>query len=295
MKNHSNIHNTSHIEGDIQIDESSLIGPNCFLKGNISIGANSKIKGGVTFIGDIDIAQNSIIEPGVSIASQNINSEEKEKKIIIGSNSFVGAGSVLHPGIVIGDHTRVDAGSVLMRNIPSYAIVRGSPSAIAGYMKDISYKEPKPQLISESHKEEDLYLCKVQGVTIHNFIRIKDIRGDLIVGEFNKNIPFLPKRYFIVLDVPSSETRGEHAHKSCHQFLICTSGRVSVIVDDGKLREEIVLDRPNMGLFIPAGIWGVQYKYSSEATLLVFASDYYDTEDYIRDYDEFISFRKELE
>ena len=126
---------------------------------------------------------------------------------------------------------------------------------------------------------------------MHRYARIRDLRGDLSIGEFERNVPFQPKRYFIVYDVPSTETRGEHAHIKCHQFLICVAGTVSVVVDDGTRREEVLLDRPNIGLLIPAGVWGIQYKYSANGVLLVFASEYYDANDYIRNYDDFLKFR----
>jgi hypothetical protein len=116
---------------------------------------------------------------------------------------------------------------------------------------------------------------------------IIDSRGNLTVAEFGKLIPFETKRFFMVYQVPLVETRGEHAHLKCHQFLIAARGRISVIADDGFTRQEFILDRPNLGLHLPPLTWGVQHNYSPDACLLVFASDYYDSEDYIRDYLEF--------
>ena len=118
---------------------------------------------------------------------------------------------------------------------------------------------------------------------------IIDQRGNLTAGEFGKSIPFEVKRYFIVYQVPLIEVRGEHAHRECHQFLVCARGRISVIADNGSTREEFVLDRPDIGLHLPPMTWGVQYKYSPDAVLLVFASQYYDADDYIRDYQEFLA------
>ena len=116
-----------------------------------------------------------------------------------------------------------------------------------------------------------------------------DLRGTLAAGEFPTQIPFLPKRYFLVFDVPGKQVRGEHAHRTCEQFLVCVRGSLSVVVDDGSRMEEIRLDRPDLGIFIPPLTWAVQYKYSSDALLLVLASNTYDPADYIRDYDEFLS------
>jgi hypothetical protein len=91
-----------------------------------------------------------------------------------------------------------------------------------------------------------------------------------------------------VFDVPSRETRGEHAHRACHQFLLCAKGSCAVVADDGVRRQEFLLDRPDLGLHLPPMIWGIQYKYTPDAVLLVFASELYDAADYIRDYDQFL-------
>jgi UDP-2-acetamido-3-amino-2,3-dideoxy-glucuronate N-acetyltransferase len=116
---------------------------------------------------------------------------------------------------------------------------------------------------------------------------VVDIRGSLTVGECERSIPFPVKRYFMVFNVPSTETRGEHAHRECHQFLICVRGSCAVVADDGTRRQEFLLDRPDVAVHMPPMVWGVQYKYSPDAVLLVFASHYYDSADYIRDYVEF--------
>jgi dTDP-4-dehydrorhamnose 3,5-epimerase-like enzyme len=117
---------------------------------------------------------------------------------------------------------------------------------------------------------------------------VTDARGNLTVGEFGKHIPFDPKRYFLVYQVPLVEMRGEHAHRECHQFLVCVRGRISVVGDDGRRREEFVLDRPNLGFYMPPMTWGGQFNYSPDAALLVFASHHYDADDYIRDHAEFL-------
>lgn len=119
--------------------------------------------------------------------------------------------------------------------------------------------------------------------------KVIDVRGNLTVGEFDRHIPFLPKRYFMVYQVPLVESRGEHAHRECHQFLVCARGRMTVAGDDGIQRQEFVLDRPDVGFYMPPMTWGTQYSYSPDAVLLVFASHYYDAADYIRDYDEFVT------
>lgn len=133
---------------------------------------------------------------------------------------------------------------------------------------------------------------KVAGVALHHFPQHSDARGDLTVGNFGNQIPFDVKRYFLVYNVPSTESRGAHAHKLCHQFLICVKGSISVIADNALVSEEFKLDRPNMGLYLPPMIWGVQYNYTADAVLLVYASHLYSSDDYVRSYEEFLKMRK---
>jgi hypothetical protein len=117
--------------------------------------------------------------------------------------------------------------------------------------------------------------------------KIIDPRGNLTVGEFQKEIPFDVKRYFLIYQVPLVDVRGEHAHRECHQFLICVRGHVRVMGDDGVNRREYVLDSPDKGFYMPPMTWGAQFDYSPDAALLVFASHHYDPADYIRGYEEF--------
>jgi dTDP-4-dehydrorhamnose 3,5-epimerase-like enzyme len=135
----------------------------------------------------------------------------------------------------------------------------------------------------------DVTSSEVPGVQLRVMPSFTDIRGALSVGEFSKDLPFQPKRYFLVFDVPTQETRGEHAHRRCHQFLVCVKGSVQVLADDGHIRQEFTLGSPSLGIHLPPMIWGTQYRYSADAVLLVFASEEYDADEYIRSYDEFLT------
>lgn len=105
-------------------------------------------------------------------------------------------------------------------------------------------------------------------------------------------MPFEPKRFFVVYDVPSKEIRGEHAHYNLNEFLVCLRGSCAVALDDGEVREEVLLDSPTIGLHVPPKVWRTHYKYTADAILLVLASDVYQADDYIRGYEEFINFVK---
>ena len=114
------------------------------------------------------------------------------------------------------------------------------------------------------------------------------MRGALSVGEVGSHLPFVPQRYFVVFDVPSREVRGEHAHRKLEQFLVCVKGECWLAVDDGRHREEIHLTSPGVGVHVGPMVWASQFKFSRDAVLLVLASDKYDADDYIREYDEFL-------
>ena len=130
----------------------------------------------------------------------------------------------------------------------------------------------------------------VSGVKLHRMPRFHDMRGYVTAGEVQTHIPFPIQRYFLVYGVPSQEIRGEHAHKTLHQFLICVHGSCHVVADDGRMRCEFQLDDPSVGIYIPPRVWCVQYKHSADAVLLVLASEPYDASDYIREYSEFLAF-----
>jgi len=108
-----------------------------------------------------------------------------------------------------------------------------------------------------------------------------------------KNIPFDTQRIFYIYNIPQGEQRGMHAHKLCHEVLIAIKGRFDVELDDGTNKKTISLDSPEYGLHIPPGIWAVERNYSSDTICLVFASDSYDTENYINSYSEFIKYRQD--
>lgn len=116
--------------------------------------------------------------------------------------------------------------------------------------------------------------------------------GNLTWVERNKNVPFDIQRVFYLYDIPGGEARGAHAHRQCHQFLIAASGAFEVVLDDGVNKRTVMLNRPFCGLHIPPGVWAAEQGFSSGSVCLVLASETYDESDYIRDYNDFIQYRK---
>lgn len=120
--------------------------------------------------------------------------------------------------------------------------------------------------------------------------KIIDRRGNLTVAESMKNVPFSIKRTYWVYDVPGGECRGGHAHKECIEFIIAVSGSFTVTLDNGKERKDYLLNHPYQGLLVDTGIWRTLEDFSSGAVCLVLASELYEEEDYIRDYNDFLKY-----
>jgi dTDP-4-dehydrorhamnose 3,5-epimerase-like enzyme len=169
------------------------------------------------------------------------------------------------------------------------AIVTGNPARIVGYDGAGSFPVAA---VSTMPAEVGVSTTRVAGVTLHRLPHVPDMRGNLSFGEIGNQIPFEVKRYFLVYNVAGKEIRGEHAHRSLRQFLICVHGRCHVVADDGTNRQEFVLDSPTIGLYLPPMVWGIQYKYTEDAVMLVLASDKYDPASYVRDYAEFLELVK---
>jgi hypothetical protein len=122
--------------------------------------------------------------------------------------------------------------------------------------------------------------------------KIQNKAGNITVIDNNEDIlSFEVKRVFYLYDIPGGESRGAHAHKTCHQFLIAVSGAFEVLLDDGKVKRQMQINRPYYGLHIPPGIWAQEVNFSSGAICLVLASHMYEEEDYIRDYQHFLNLR----
>ncbi|WP_036678237.1 sugar 3,4-ketoisomerase [Daejeonella oryzae] len=117
--------------------------------------------------------------------------------------------------------------------------------------------------------------------------QIKNRAGNITPITSNIELPFHIKRVFYLYDIPGGESRGAHAHKECHQFLIAASGSFEVLLDDGKTQRIVQLNRPYYGLHIPPGIWASEINFSSGSICLVMTSHGYNEDDYIRNYEEF--------
>lgn len=132
----------------------------------------------------------------------------------------------------------------------------------------------------------------VYDCSLYQLNKFHDPEGNLTVVAENIHVPFAIDRVFYSYDIPGGEDRGAHAHKDCHQFIIAASGAFEVVLDDGTNKRTVTLNRPFWGLHVPPGIWASEQGFSSGSICLVLASQGYSEDDYIRNYDEYLSTKK---
>ncbi len=136
-------------------------------------------------------------------------------------------------------------------------------------------------------KKSKVYDCTVIELNKHHAPQ-----GNISVVENNKEIPFEVKRVYYLYDIPGGESRGSHAHKELSQLIIAASGSFTVTLDDGEVKRSFVLNRPYQGLYVVPGIWRTLDDFSSGSVCMVLASHGYDNNDYIRNYQDFIEYKK---
>jgi hypothetical protein len=141
-------------------------------------------------------------------------------------------------------------------------------------------------------KNQEMNRNTVNDCSIIVVPKINNRAGNISVIEGIKNLPFRPVRLFYIYDIPAGEARGAHSHKECSQFIVAASGGFEVALDDGTNKKTVSLNRPFYGLYIPPGIWAHEFNFSSGAICLVLTSEKFDEKDYIRDYNEYLKFKR---
>jgi UDP-2-acetamido-3-amino-2,3-dideoxy-glucuronate N-acetyltransferase len=283
----------AHVLPGARIGRDCNICDGVFVENDVVVGDRVTVKCGVQLWDGVALEDDVFVGPNATFTNDRFPRSkaypEAFARTTVRRGASIGANATLLPGIDVGSNAMVAAGAVVTRSVPPNAIVVGNPARITGYVSTLD-ASPAPASVARPPEREtgpQRVDIGVGGASLSQLRYVKDMRGDLSAGEYERDIPFTPKRYFLVFDVPTREVRGEHAHRECHQFLVCVRGSCGVLLDDGRNRQEFTLDRPDLGIYMPPMIWGTQYRYSSDAVLLVFASHYYDPNDYIRSYDEF--------
>lgn len=266
-----------------------------FVENDVVIGDRVTLKCGVQLWDGLRVGDDVFIGPNATFANDPFpRSRQRPERFAITrihDGASIGANATVLAGVTIGRGAMIGAGAVVTTDVPANAKVVGNPGSIIGYVDDQTADgrggptEDARELGSEKSDDGDLPV----GVRVIELPTHRDMRGALFAGELDAVLAFVPRRYFVVSNVPSRHVRGQHAHRECAQFLTCLAGSVSVHVDDGERRAEVELDTPSRGLLIPPMVWASQFRYTADAVLLVLASHPYQADDYVRDYEDFLS------
>jgi acetyltransferase-like isoleucine patch superfamily enzyme len=229
-----------------------------FIEGDVVVGDRVTIKSGVQLWDGLRVEDDVFIGPNATFTNDPMPRSkqylERYAKTTLRRGCSIGANAVVLPGVTVGASALVGAGAVVTHDVPPFAIVYGNPARIRGYVD----AERQPEDATGDAGRASHLIDRFAAVRLIPMPVISDLRGRLSFGEIEQQLPFAPKRYFVVFD-------------------------------DGVNRAEIRLDSPDRALYLPPMVWSIQYRYSPDAVLLVLASECYDGEDYIRDYDEFKS------
>jgi serine acetyltransferase len=276
----------------------AVVGADCnlcdhvFVENDVRVGDRVTIKSGVQLWDGITLEDDVFVGPNATFMNDRFPRSGQRSaapvRTVVRAGASIGANATILPGITVGRAAMVGAGAVVTQDVPPHAIVVGNPAYIQGYVTDPG-GGTSTSIRTAAAARAQHWPERVRGVKLHEVKLVDDLRGALAVAEIGQGLPFQPKRFFVVFDVPTREVRGEHAHRVLEQFLVCIRGECSLLVDDGTQREEILLDTPGIGVYLPPMVWGVQYNFSSDAMLLVLASEPYDAGEYIREYDEFLA------
>lgn len=289
----SRIEAFSRVMAGATVGDEALVSGHVVIEPGASIGKRVKVGHGVRLCSGVRVEDDVSIGANVSFSDEPdlhpTGPSGSPLQTLLRQGAVIGSNATVRQGVTIGARAIVRAGAVVSRDVPPNAIVEGNPARIAGYVDTFNARIGEPASGGAVQAGGTLPRLRAANARLIRLPRIVDMRGALSFGEMGAHLPFQPKRFFAIYDVSGREVRGEHAHRELQQFLICLKGSCVVVLDDGRERDEIGLSTPEIGLYIPPMVWGIQYMYSPDALMLVLASEIYADDDYIRNYDEFLA------
>jgi len=277
----------AHVLPGARIGQDCNICDHVFVENEVTVGDRVTVKCGVQLWDGITLEDGVFVGPNATFTNDPFPRSkvypERFSPTLVRQGASIGANATILPGLEIGRNALVAAGAVVTREVPAHAVVAGNPAQVIGFVGQ-EHRRLEPRTFAPGFTGES----GVGGTRFIPLPLVQESRGSLCFGQFDQHLPFQPKRYFLIRQVPGDACRGGHAHLVCEQFLVCAAGSCRLVLDDGRDREEVLLDGPTIGVHIPPRVWAWQYRYSPDAVLLVLASEPYDPQDYVREYEEFI-------
>lgn len=263
----------------------AVVGRDCnicdgvFVEGDVVVGDRVTVKCGVQLWSGVTLEDDVFVGPNATFTNdpfpRSRQYPQSFPRTVVRRGASIGANATLLPGITIGERAMVGAGAVVTRSVPPRAIVVGNPARIVGEVDAGDRRQPKRR-------------PALDGARTIEIPEITDQRGSLTFGQFEAQLPFVPRRYFTIMDVPVGARRGGHAHRTVEQFIVALRGRAVVTLNDGASTRRIVLDSPRAALYVPPMVWNDLDEMSPETVILCLASGDFDEAEYIRDHNAFM-------
>jgi UDP-2-acetamido-3-amino-2,3-dideoxy-glucuronate N-acetyltransferase len=271
----------------------AVVGRDCnicdhvFIENDVVVGDRVTVKCGVQLWDGVTLEDDVFVGPNATFTNdpfpRSRQYPEHFARTTVRAGASIGANATLLPGIEIGRGAMVGAGAVVTGDVPPGVVVAGNPARV---MRNVERTISPPVPTSDG---PSLHRLGVGGAALYTMPVVSDARGSLAFAQLDGQLPFAPKRYFVLFDLSETAVRGVHAHRELHEFIVCAHGTCRVRLDDGRNSEDVVLDSPKLGVHVPPLLWTTIVPAESGTTVLVLASEGYDAADYIHDYDEFLS------
>ena len=256
----------------------AVVGADCnicdhvFIEGGVRVGDRVTVKSGVQLWNGITLEDDVFVGPNATFTNdlfpRSRMHPEEFARTLVRKGASIGANATVLAGRTVGVNAMVGAGAVVTQDVPPNAIVTGNPARITGYVSTRRKGPIRPE--AEAARPVPPAATPARAVREGRRAAADAARRTTCAAasrsaQHETHLPFPPRRYFVIFEVPGKEIRGEHAHRKLQQFLVCLRGSVRVMVDDGKERDEVVLDRPDLGLYVPPLVWAAQFHYSADA------------------------------
>jgi len=213
----------AHILPGARIGRDCNVCDHVFVENDVVVGDRVTIKCGVQLWDGVTLEDDVFVGPNATFTNDLFpRSRKRPDKFVptlVRRGASIGANATILCGLTIGEDAMVAAGAVVTLDVPPGAIVAGNPAHIKGYVGTTPIDTH--QFDTSGAEQGTRQDVGVGGVTLQHLPRFQDMRGKLVVGELSGDFPFQPMRYFVVYDVPSTDVRGEHAHRTLHQFFVC--------------------------------------------------------------------------
>lgn len=275
----------AHVLPGAQVGADCNLCDHVFVENDVRVGDRVTVKCGVQLWDGVTLEDDVFVGPNATFTNdlfpRSREHPEQFTPTLVRAGASIGANATVLAGVTIGRRAMIAAGAVVTRDVPPYAIVLGNPARVTGFADavDLGTASQLDGRVPEAPP--------VRGITLHALPRRADRRGELTFAQHDEHLPFSPARYFAISRVAPGATRGNHAHRRSRQLFVCLAGACSMAVDDGTKRATVRLDAPTLAVGVSELVWGTLYNFTADAVVLVLASDVYDADDYIHDYDEF--------